>query len=131
MEKELATAGHRFIDLAKRVADMKKRGFKLHEIEAIEGEKYGYQTVRLAAKFVHEVKVARFGKCIFAFIVAASLQGCGLFVREADLWGAKFTFPEGLTFRAGANSVDRVDDRQGVSPIKSYNNSDEGKVQKY
>lgn len=51
-----------------------------------------------------------------ALIMANSLTGCGLMgVRKADLWGAKFEFAEGIDFSFGANAIDRVDNRRGVS----------------
>jgi hypothetical protein len=47
------------------------------------------------------------------------LTGCGqiLGVRKMDAWGLKVDFAEGLDFGAGFNSVDRVDNRRGISPL--------------
>ena len=52
--------------------------------------------------------------------------GCGpiLGMREADLWGAKFTFSEGMDVHAGMNAIDRVDDRRGVTRIAKSENSE-------
>lgn len=61
------------------------------------------------------------GKLIFSLSVLCYLSGCGLLgVREMDAWGFKMQFAEGLDLHAGANSVDRVEDKRGVSPIASY-----------
>ena len=52
-----------------------------------------------------------------AFIISAT-SGCGLLflgTEEIDLWGAKAKFASGFTARAGMNSIDQVDDRQGVN----------------
>lgn len=56
---------------------------------------------------------------VAGMLLSVMTSGCGMMgVREADLWGAKFTFAEGLDFHVGANQIDRVDDRRGVSPVK-------------
>lgn len=53
-----------------------------------------------------------------ALIACLSLSGCGVMgVRKVDFWGAKMEFAEGLDFHAGANSIDKVDDRRGVSRL--------------
>lgn len=59
---------------------------------------------------------------VAAFLgLLVSVSGCGVMgVREADFWGAKFTFAEGVDFHMGANSIDHVDDKRGVSPVASY-----------
>ena len=54
---------------------------------------------------------------LWSFIVW-SLSGCGMLVKEMDLWGAKFKFPEGYSVNAGANTLDKVDDRKGLNSFK-------------
>lgn len=66
------------------------------------------------------------------FYVAGALSGCGVMgVRDMDLWGAKFTFAEGIDFHVGANAIDEVDDRRGVSPVSSYKSGYEKGNNKY
>lgn len=46
------------------------------------------------------------------------LSGCGymfLGTEEIDAWGFKAKFASGVTARAGINSIDSVDDNQGVN----------------
>lgn len=57
---------------------------------------------------------------VAALAIAMYLSGCGVMgVRKFDFWGAKMEFAEGLDFHAGANAIDKVDDRRGVSRIHS------------
>ena len=54
-----------------------------------------------------------------AGVIAASiLSGCGyafMGTESIDAWGYKVKFASGATVRAGINSVDAVDDSQGVN----------------
>lgn len=48
--------------------------------------------------------------------IITALSGCSLTgIRKVDLWGAKFEISEGQDFHIGANQIDHVDDRRGVS----------------
>jgi hypothetical protein len=51
----------------------------------------------------------------FWFVLASFVTGC---VKSVDLWGFKTEFYPGFDVSAGANAVDRVDDRRGVSAFK-------------
>ena len=83
------------------------------------------KTARILRAILREVKEARakralgiVGKAVVLFSLACSASGCGLFMRDFEIPGVlKLTFPEGIDIHAGTNSIDRVDDRRGVSPI--------------
>lgn len=132
MEKmEIAKAGHTFMQVVDRVRDMKRRGYTVEDCKQVL-DKYEPSTVELASKFLHEIKIARLGKCAVLFAVAASLQACGLMgVREFEVWegGPKWAFSEGLDFHVGANAIDNVKDQRGVLPRSA--GSTPAKAEKY
>lgn len=56
---------------------------------------------------------------LFAWcFLISQLTGCGVMgVREFEVWkgGPKWEFTEGVDFHVGANGIDNVEDRRGVS----------------
>ncbi len=51
--------------------------------------------------------------------VMANLTGCGAMgVRNVDLWGAKMEFYPGFDVNVGANAIDKVDNRKGISKFE-------------
>lgn len=58
-------------------------------------------------------------KIVALVLIALTCSSCGVItgVRKVDAWGLKMDFAEGLDVHAGANSIDRVDDRRGILPM--------------
>lgn len=68
------------------------------------------------------VSVAVWASALAAIMFASS--GCSLTgIRKVDLWGAKFEMAEGQDFHIGANQIDHVDDRRGVSRLPAASQS--------
>ena len=67
-------------------------------------------------------------KMMIATVVLLMLTGCGqlMGVRKIDAWGLHVEYSEGLMTRVGFNTVDRVDDRQGVARIHNAKDLPQG-----
>jgi len=102
--------------LADRVKYYKARGWNAEEIHHHIGA--DLETVKRVSRFLDEISIVRFGKAVLLCAALSAVSGCGLFMRDFEIPGVlKLTFPEGIDVHAGTNSIDRVDDRRGVSPI--------------
>ncbi len=74
--KEMVKAGTQLVALAEMVDLMKGRGFRQEEIEEISKDNYNKKTLRLASKFLHEIKVARLGKAVILCALMGSVSAC-------------------------------------------------------
>lgn len=110
MNKEMMQAKANILKAARILSSTKP--------EDVELSSEARKTAALIVKFIHEAKLARMGKAVLLCAILGATSGCGLFMRDFEIPGVlKLTFPEGIDVHAGTNSIDRVDDRRGVSPI--------------
>jgi hypothetical protein len=69
------------------------------------------------------MKIYLICKLTLAVLAIQMLSGCGyifLGTEEIDAWGFKAKFASGVTARAGINSIDQVDDNQGVNTRRQH-----------
>lgn len=111
MEKnKMVEAGVQLIALAEMVDLMKGRGYHQHEIEEISKDNYHKDTLRLASKFLHEIKLARLGKAILLCALLGSQVACLPAIGEMPATGWRVSL--------GVDPIDGLRDERRLDQVK-------------